>query len=322
MTSNHRTLRTAAFVSIASLALTGCSDAVADDEEEMPAETSEAAVGYFPLAHTATAVHGVENGLFDAHNLDVELVETEGGAEAIAALVSGQYDITYSNYTSAVLANAQGLPLVIVAANDVGADDHGVFVSPDSDIESLDDLAGTTATVNNLQNIGTIAYYSHMEAAGESPEDINLVEMPNPDMRSALDSGSVDAIWQVEPFQTMAANEGYKRIDNLFSGEMEGAPVAGWVTTEEFAEENPEILRAFQAAMSESTQELNDDGDITRDLVPTFTMLEEDLIEDMELPQYQSDLDLEWLQRMVELMEGYGMLDESFSIEDMVFEAE
>ncbi len=161
-----------------------------------------------------------------------------------------------------------------------------------------------------------------MEAAGESPEDINLVEMPNPDMRSALDSGSVDAIWQVEPFQTMAANEGYKRIDNLFSGEMEGAPVAGWVTTEEFAEENPEILRAFQAAMSESTQELNDDGDITRDLVPTFTMLEEDLIEDMELPQYQSDLDLEWLQRMVELMEGYGMLDESFSIEDMVFEAE
>lgn len=318
MTRHLRTSASATVFLAALFASTACSNDSEAAENGIPDDTSEVSIGFFPLAHTTTAVHGDESGVFAEHNLDVDLVETEGGAEAIAALASGQYDITYSNYTSAVLAQAQGLPITIVAANDVGADDHGVYVTEESGIDSLEDLAGSTVTVNNLQNIGTIAYYAHMEAAGNSPEDIDLVEMPNPDMRAALDGGDVDAIWQVEPFQTMAEHDGYARVDNLFSGEMEGAPVAGWVTTEQFAQENPEIITAFQESMGQITEDLNADGDTVQSLVPTFTLLDEDLVDEMVLPQFQSDLDLEWLQRMVDMMAEYDMIDEAFDITEMV----
>lgn len=318
MTKHLRTSTSATAFLMALFASSACSNEGEAAGNGIPADTSEVSIGFFPLAHTATAVHGDEAGIFAEHNLDVDLVETEGGAEAIAALVSGQYDITYSNYTSAVLAQAQGLPITIVAANDVGAGDHGVYVTEDSDIDSLDDLAGSTVTVNNLQNIGTIAYYAHLEAAGHAPEDIDLVEMPNPDMRAALDSGDVDAIWQVEPFQTMAEHDGFVRVDNLFSGEMEDVPVAGWVTTEQFAQEHPEIITAYQEAMGQATEELNADENTVQSLVPTFTLLDEELVEEMVLPRFQSDLDLEWLQQMVDMMDEYGLIDETFDVTEMI----
>ena len=81
-----------------------------------------------------------------------------GGAAGIPALVSGDFDITYTNYTSALLAAEKGLPIRLVTGNDVGATDHGVFVAEDSGLDAPAGLAGRTVAVNNLQNIGTVAF--------------------------------------------------------------------------------------------------------------------------------------------------------------------
>lgn len=304
-----------ALLAVGALGLTACSDSGSGSEEDLSLN-----IGYFPLAHTSSVVHAHESGILEEHGIEAELLETEGGAHAIPALTSGQFDITYANYTSAILAAEQGLPVRIIAPNDVGGDDHGLYVRPDSDIDGVENLTGHTLTVNNLENIGSVAFYAHLEDAGESPGSADLVEMPNPDMRAALDNGNVDVIWQVEPFQTMAEQDGFTRIGNLFSGQTEGVPVAGWVTTEEFAEDNPEVIDAFQEAMAESTQELNDDGDQVRELVPTFTQLEADLVDEMVLPEFQSELDVEWLQRMTDLMERYDMIEESFDINEIVID--
>lgn len=253
MTSRHP-LVSAGLLSLAALALASCSsgspsgvDSGSSAAGSAPAqavagEQQEVSIGYFPLVHTSTLVNAEEEGYLAEAGIDAELVQTQGGAAAIPALASGNVDVTYANYTSALLAAQQGLPIVLIAGNDVGADDHGIYVDPGSGIEDIADLKGKSFAVNNLQNIGTVALYAQLEEAGLSPQDVEVLEMPYPDMAAAVQNGNVDAIWQVEPFQAVSEQAGLVKIGNLFAGPAADMPVAGWITTRDYAEANPEVI--------------------------------------------------------------------------------
>jgi ABC-type nitrate/sulfonate/bicarbonate transport system substrate-binding protein len=275
-------------------------------------------VGYFPLVHTATAVHAAETGLFADQELDVTLEQTAGGAQAIPSLIAGEYDITYGNYTSALLAAQQGLPIRILAGNDVGADDHGIMVAPDSPYQTAADLAGARIAVNNLQNIGTVAVNAVLEDAGVDISTIDFLELPYPEMAPALLAGDVDAIWQVEPFQASATAAGARVLFPLFSGLVEGMPVAGWLTTEQYAQENPEVIEAFGEAMARSMADLEGDRARLVELVPTYTQVPAEVVEQVALPEWEAEADAEQLQEMADLMLEYGIISEEFDVQTML----
>jgi len=309
----------AGFAALA-LGLTACGGSSSAAPEGADAAEETVQVGYFPLVHTSTAVHADEAGIFEAIGLQVELVSTQGGAAAIPALVSGSVDFTYTNYTSALLAAEQGLPVRLVAGNDVGKADHGIFVAKESGIESIADLKGKSFAVNNLQNIGTVAVNALLEEAGLQASDVKLVEMPYPDMQAALERGDVDAIWQVEPFQAGAAAAGLAKIGDLFTGPVADMPVAGWITTEKFAEENPEAVAAFKEALAASADELQGDRERLVELVPTFTKVGADVVGAIEMPQFQGELDVEALQKTADLMLKYQITDSELDVQSLVAE--
>ncbi|GAB2462247.1 ABC transporter substrate-binding protein [Xylanimonas ulmi] len=290
----------------------------ADPSTTPPDEAAALTVGYFPLVHTATAVNAAESGLFAREGLDVELVVTGGGAEAIPALVAGEYDVVYTNYTSALLAAERGLPIVFVAGNDLGGSDHGVFVADESPIQSVADLAGASFAVNNLQNIGTIAITRQVEEVGVDPSDVTLLEMPFPAMQAALIRGDVDAIWQVEPFQASAQASGLRKIGDLFAGASASMPVAGWVSTREFATKNPETIEAFRTALAHSVEDLSDNRARLVELVPSYTEVDAAVVEAVELPLWESQLDAAGLQVIADLMHSYGITSQAFDVATML----
>lgn len=307
-----------AVLTTAALALSACGGGASAGSGDEAAE--ELQLGYFPLVHTSTAVNADESGIFTDNGLDVELVPTQGGAAAIPALVSGSVDLTYTNYTSALLAVEQGLPIRLVAGNDVGKADHGIFVAKDSGIETVADLKGKTFAVNNLQNIGTVAINSLLEDAGMQTSDVKLVEMPYPDMQAALERGAVDAIWQVEPFQASATAAGLVKIGDLFTGPVADMPVGGWITTEKFAQENPEAIAAFQESISASADDLQGNRERLVELVPTFTKVTADVVEAIEMPRFQGELDTQQLQKTADLMFEYKIIDSELDIASLVAE--
>jgi ABC-type nitrate/sulfonate/bicarbonate transport system substrate-binding protein len=303
------------------LALTACGSDDAGGSDAAGGGGDGAApvtLGYFPLVHTATAVHADETGLFADAGLDVTLEQTSGGAQAIPSLIAGEYDITYGNYTSALLAAQQGLPVRVVAGNDVGADDHAIMVTADSPYQSPADLTGARIAVNNLQNIGTVAINAVLEDAGVDISTIELVELPLPDMAAALDAGDVDAIWQVEPFQASALAAGHRVLFPLFSGPVEGMPVAGWLTTEQYAQENPEVVEAFREAMAASMEQLTDDRERLVELVPTYTQVPAETVQQVALPAWDAEVDVAQLQEMSDLMLEYGIISEEFDVQTMI----
>lgn len=298
------------------LAACGGSDDASGDGESMSIK-----LGYFPLVHTATVVHADEAGLFEKEGLDVELLQTSGGAQALPSLMAEEYDITFLNYTSAILGAQQGLPVRIIAGNDIGVDDHGIMVNDDSPLKKPADLEGKTIAVNNLKNIGTVAANAVLEDAGVDPADVDYVELPLPDMQAALDRGDVDAIWQVEPFLASSFAAGDRMLFKLFSGPAERMPVAGWLTTKQFAEENPEAVAAFQRALDASVQDLQDNRERLVELVPTYTEVPADVVSKVEMPVWEAAPDTAQLQKISDLMTKYDIIDESFDVEPIVVEA-
>lgn len=339
MITTLRTCRTArrqfiagAALTAAALALTGCgagstSGAAADGgaastaTTQGPGATSEPVrIGYFPLVHTSSMVHAEEAGYLEENGITVELVQTQGGAAAIPALASGDVDITYTNYTSALLAAQKGLPIVMIAGNDIGAGDHGIFVDPDSGIKDVEALKGKSFAVNNLQNIGTVAILSQLEEAGIGPQDVDILEMPYPDMAAAVQNGNVDAIWQVEPFQALSEEAGLVKIGDLFTGPAQDMPVAGWVATRDFAEENPEVIKGLQASLARSMEDLSGDRAALEDLVPTFTTVSPEVVKQIELPEFSAELDLEQLQRGADLMLEYELIKDPLDVQGAAFD--
>jgi ABC-type nitrate/sulfonate/bicarbonate transport system substrate-binding protein len=311
----------AALGSIAVLVLAACgSSAGAGDGGGGGGEAgpTQLTVGYFPLVHTATAVEAEEAGHFADAGLDVELQQTAGGAQAIPSLVAGELDITYGNYTSALLAAQQGLPVRILAGNDVGADDHALMVAPDAPYQGPADLSGARIAVVNLSNIGTIAINAVLEDAGVDISTIQYVELPFPDMAAALSAGDVDAIWQVEPFQASALASGARVLFKMFEGPVEGMPVAGWLTTEQYAQENPDVIEAFRTALDASITDLDGNRERLVELVPTYTQVPAPVVEQVALPDFDSTVDADQLQKMADLMLEYDVIDEEFDVSSII----
>jgi NitT/TauT family transport system substrate-binding protein len=300
-------------------------------------------IGYFPLVHTAPVVHADETGLFAEAGLDVELHTTAGGAQAIPSLVAGEYDIVYTNYVSAVTAAEQGLPVVVVAGNDVGADDHAVMVTADSPLSEPADLEGATVGVNSLQNVGSLAMSAVLEDTGADPALVDFVELPYP----VMGEGEIDAMWQVEPFATGALADGHEvlfppvsrhrpralregwglppsteslrlQLFPLFDGPTADLPVAGWVTTREYAAENPETVRAFRDALSASVDQVRDDRDLLVDLVPTYTEVSAEVVSEVAMPVWNAAPDPEGLAATAGLMERFGLIGAPFDTADMI----
>lgn len=304
------------FLSACGGADTANESARASDTEALESVT----IGYFPLVHTATVVQASEAGYLEESGIAAELMQTEGGAAAIPSLISGDVDILYSNYTSILLAAEQGLPVTLVAGNDVAKDDHGIFVPEDSDVEELADFAGKSFAVNNLQNIGTVSVYAQLEAIGMSHDSVNLVEMPNPDMTPAATNGNVDIIWQVEPFQTIAKQSGLKRIGNMFDGPAADMPVGGWVTTQQFAQEHPEVLAAFREALAKSAEDLQGNHELHLELVPQYTEIDDAVAQDLTLPHYDTELDIDALQYGADLMKQYEITSTAVDVASLIAE--
>ena len=96
---------------------------------------------------TAVAEMGQRAGIFKKHGLDVEILYTQAGPEAIQALIAGSVDVaTGAGVAAAVGTIAKGAPLKIISSEILGAPDQYWYVPADSPIRSIADLNGKTVS--------------------------------------------------------------------------------------------------------------------------------------------------------------------------------
>ncbi len=286
-------------------------------------ERTEITVGLLPIVDVAPVHLAIARGLFEAEGLSVTTEIVQGGAAAIPALVGGDLDIAYGAWPSFLIANQEGIALRAIADGVAASPGFTEFLAlPGSNLEGDPaGMAGATIAVNTLGNIGELAVRSTLEAAGVDPDDVQLIEIPFPDMGAALERGDVEVIWASEPVPTIVKS-GLDAVvvTDSFVGDLAGFPVAGYQATAEFTDENPNTVAAFQRALAAAGELSRDDPSLVVQLVPEYTGLAADLAGEIALPVYGGAIDASILQRVNDYLVTFGMLADGLDIAALVFQ--
>src|SRR5690625_655560 len=286
-------------------------------------ELSEINVGVIPIVDVAQLYLGVEEGVFEEHGLEVNLQEAQGGAAIVPGIQAGDFDFGFSNITSLVIASSQGLPLQIVAPgpNSTGDPDEdfaGVLVPEDSDITAIEDLDGATVAINTLNNINDTVLREGMSQAGGDPSSMDLVEVAFPDMQSQVESGNVDAMVVVEPFQTIGESAGMRSIYAPYAEPTEDLSVAGYFTSEQMIASDPDTVDAFAVAMREAQQFAEDNPDAAKEIMTTYITTDVDIAPDLVMPSFPQEINEESLDTMIDWTVEYGLIDEAIDLDELI----
>ncbi len=143
------------------------------------------------------------NGIF-------EPVRFNGWPELKEAYLSGYTPATFILAPMAIALREQGVPIKIVYLGH--RDGTAVMVHKDSQIHRMQDLRGKRVAVPNRYSNQRLLFFRALRQAGMTFEDIELIEMPPPDMPAALYAKAVDAVCSGEPFMGQTELDGYGRV--------------------------------------------------------------------------------------------------------------
>ncbi|WP_335991880.1 ABC transporter substrate-binding protein [Glycomyces sp. MUSA5-2] len=282
--------------------------------EEDDGGVDTVSVGVIPIVDVAPIYLGIEQGFFEARDIEVELTEAQGGAAIVPGVAAQEFDFGFSNITSLLLAQSSGLPVEIVAngvaSTGVEGEDFGaVMVPADSPIQTAADLATATVAVNTLNNIGDTTIRESVRLDGGDPSDIGFTEVAFPDMPAQLSAGNVDAAWAVEPFKSMIEAEGGRPVAWNYVDAAPDLTVAAYFTTSQLSQEDPDLVERFSEAIAESLQYATDNPDAVRDILGTYTDISPDIRAALTLPAFPAEVNRDSVERLAELGEADGIFE-------------
>lgn len=304
---------------VAAGALAACSSS---GGEESADERDVITVGVQPMAELAPFYIAQDLGLFEEQGIEVEVHEVSEGATLVATMVSGETPIIYANYVSLLTAVDQELPVRVFRENDRPGV-QALYVMPDSQIEEPEDFDGATIAVSGLGNVMEITARAALDHHGVDLGTVEFVEFPPPNMQAALEEGQVDAAWLVEPFVTLAAEEVDARpVVSAFEGAAEEAPVAGWATSAQFLDDDPQAVAAFKDALDEAMEIAVSDSDAVAEIIPTYSEMSPEIAASITMPSYAPDSDLSGLSIVQDMMIDYDVIDEAADLNSVIVEAD
>ncbi|MFF7071908.1 ABC transporter substrate-binding protein [Streptomyces pseudovenezuelae] len=301
-----------AVVTLAGAAGCGSSDAGSGSSSASGGKKTQVTVGVIPIVDVAPLYLGQKKGFFADRGIELKMVTAQGGAAIIPGVVSGQFQFGFSNTTSLMLAQTKGVPVKSVvngaASNGkVGADVTGVLVKKDSPVKSAKDLAGRSVAVNTLQNIGDTTVRESVRQDGGDPAKVKFVEIPFDQMPAALDGGRVDAAWMGEPAQTIAKAQGARVVASPFAETDPKLTVATWFTSTRIAHQNPELVKKFTEAMTQSLEYATGHPDEARQILTVYTKISGDAQDRLILPSWPAQVDMASLEKLAALGEQDGI---------------
>jgi NitT/TauT family transport system substrate-binding protein len=290
-------------------------------------QTQTLKVGVIPIADVAPLYLGMDKGFFEEEGLKIEPQLAEGGAAIVPAVVSGDYQIGFSNTTSLIIAASKNLPIQIISQGVLAGETpeqawDGVVVPKGSDIKEIGGLEGKTVAVNTLNNVSQVVVNTALKEAGADYTKVKYVEVPFPDMNAALESGRVDAAFQVEPGYSGALAAGGKNISNAYEEMAPNYTVATYFASKQYIAENRDVVDRFRRAIAKSLDYASQHDDEVRAIVGTYTEIPKEVLDKMNLPIWKSDLNQPTIEQTAAAAKEYGFIDEEPSIDELILKGE
>ena len=228
-------------------------------------------LGYFPNITHATALVGVEEGIF-ARNLGATKLDTftfNAGPAAIEALLSGSLDAAYVGPNPAIngFVKSRGEAVRIVA----GATSGGAALIVRPEIAAAGDLRGKQVASPQLGGTQDVALRTWLKSQGLATDtagggDVSVVPQENAQTLERFRSGELAGAWVPEPWASRLVLEGGGKV---LVDERDLWPGGQYTTTvllvrRAYLQAHPDRVEALLRGHVEATRWLADHKDAAR----------------------------------------------------------
>lgn len=327
-------LKTVVAMTASALLLTACGGDSSEtggspetgSEPTAAGETRTLVMGGQPTADYTPLYVALEEGMFADAGIDLELVSLTGAGTALTALSNNSIDMVNQS------------PVAVASANQAGADyryhcgtadtQWGVLLAtPDSGIAPADE--GWEATVQSWEGLkvgvptleGAVQYwvFELAEAAGLGGDALEYIPVGVGESAiTALTNGDIDLLYSF-PFQTEIVGDRAEVVIDLSSEGPESltkAMFGGWLATQSWLEDNPDLADAFCEVMGQAIDFVGDPSNLetVKSVMQQQYGLEGEPLqlatgEGGPLSNLSTDLSCERLQLALESAVRYGLLD-------------
>lgn len=207
-----------------------------------------------PSADYLARSAGYIDEAFAALGYEVEFLTFSSGAKVNAALAAGEIDFGYIGSCPVANAIASGVKIQAVYIHGIVGAGEALAASNASGINGIADLEKKVVATP----FASTAHYSllkALEANGIAETGVKILDMQPADIFAAWQRGDIDAAYVWEPtLSQLVSGNGKIIIDSADVAD------AGYMTCEievvrtDFAQENPELVKAYVSALEKATQ--------------------------------------------------------------------
>lgn len=314
-----KSLAALGLLAVAALALSGCTDSAAGpateptDSGSAPDEVTKIRVAALPIAETGALWAAIDEGIFADHGLEVEVVPAQGGAQAIPALLSGDIQFAIGQPFGPIRADLQDLGVAIIGdyADSLaeGDDVNAVVALGDSGIASPKDLSGKKVSVNSLGAAGDLTIRAAVDADGGDSSTIEFIEVAFPDVKAQLDAGTIDAGWAPDPFRGMVVGGGGVSVMAPYQSVIPGLSVLTNITTQELIDNDPDLVAAYSAAMTEALDFASSNEDAVYAAIAEGLDIPLEAAQGITLPTFTFEMDVDSIKTLADLAVKYEYIE-------------
>jgi NitT/TauT family transport system substrate-binding protein len=222
-------------------------------------------LGYFPNITHATALVGVNKGIFAkdlGSNVTLKTSTFNAGPAAVEAIFSNALDATYIGPNPAINAwqKSNGSAIKIVA----GATSGGAFLVVKPGINGVADLKGKKVATPQLGNTQDVALRAWLKKAGlrtdpQGGGDVSILPQENAQTLTTFKAGNIDGAWVPEPWASRLVSEAGAKV---LVDEATLWPDGKYLTTtlivrSQFLKDHPDVVQNLLKGHVEATDFVN-----------------------------------------------------------------
>ena len=192
------------FLAISLILVSACGQTSSSNKKEKPVIK----IGYLPITHAGPLymLAHVNGGEFEHYK--IEMVKFGSWPDLMDALNAGKIDGASVLIELAMKAKEQGIDLKAVA---LGHKDGNVMITS-PEIKETKDLVGKTYAIPHKFSSHNLLLNEMMKKDGLRYEDVNVVEMPPPEMPAALAEKRIAGYVVAEPFGAISVVLGHGKV--------------------------------------------------------------------------------------------------------------
>jgi ABC-type nitrate/sulfonate/bicarbonate transport system substrate-binding protein len=211
---------------------------------------------------------GVDKGYYEEQGIELDVEAFRSAADMVPLLTTGRMDVGHGS-TNPGFYNALSSGIGVKIVTDVTLmrepgpgvkNSMWLLVRKELADQSRNvaDLRGRKFAVNGINNLNHLQLHTVLTYHSLSLEDVEVSQVPFPDMLAALSNGAVDAGLNVEPFLTLAEARGIATPVFDLGVAMPNHPAQQLFYGPDFIQQQPDVGKRFLVAYIKALRYIED----------------------------------------------------------------